>query len=137
MVFLIDWQWIWIKDYFEDIKSRKSARILMKIHQIFIFSKSFLVSISFQYQLKIIRFIQLKKEHINFLFVAVISFPLSIQMNILTLYDNCYVILTKHMLDSVLKNSDNLSKNLLLLPLIQKLMLDMVNYSTPLYVFCT
>ena len=29
-------------------------------------------------------------------------FPLSIQMNILTLYNNCCVILSKHMLDSAL-----------------------------------
>ena len=25
MIFLIDWQWIWFKNYFEDIKSRKSS----------------------------------------------------------------------------------------------------------------
>ena len=41
------------KNYFEDIKSRKSSSILMKIH------------IVFQYQSKIIRVIELKKKRIN------------------------------------------------------------------------
>jgi len=53
-------------------------------------------------------------------------------MNILTQYNNCYVILTTHMLDSALEPLYNLSKNLLLLPWILKLMVDMVNDSTPL-----
>ena len=53
-------------------------------------------------------------------------------MNMLTLYNNCYVILTTNMLDSALEPSYNLSKNLLLLPWILKLIVDMVNDSTPL-----
>ena len=32
----------------------------------------------------------------TFLYIAVIYFPLSIQLNILTLYNNCYVILTTY-----------------------------------------
>ena len=59
-------------------------------------------------------------------------FLLSIQMNILTLYNNCYVILTTYMLDSSLEPSCYLSTNLLLSPWILKLIVDMVNYSTPL-----
>ena len=88
----------------------------------------------FQYQSKIIRVIELKKKRINFLFIAVIYFPLSIQMNILTLYNNCYIILTTYMLDSTLEPSYNLSKNLLLLSWILKLIVDMLNDSTPLYI---
>ena len=53
-------------------------------------------------------------------------------MNILTEYNDCYVILTTYILDSALEPSYNLSKNLLLLPWILKLMVDMVNDSTPL-----
>jgi len=64
------------------------------------------------------------------LFLAVIYFPLSLQMNILTLYNICYVILTTYMLDSSLEPSYNLSINLLLLPWILKLIVDMVNDST-------
>ena len=67
------------------------------------------------------------KKRIIFLFIAVIYFPLSIQMNILTLYNNCYVILTTYMLDSALEPSYNLSKNLLLLSWILKLIVDMIN----------
>ena len=66
------------------------------------------------------------------MFVAGIYFPLSIQMNILTLYNNCYVILSTYMLYSALEPSYNLSKNLLLQPRILKLIEDMINYSTPL-----
>ena len=51
-----------------------------------------------------------KEKSINFLFIAVIYFPLSIQMNILTLYANCFVILTSYMIDSALEPSYNLSK---------------------------
>ena len=70
---------------------------------------------------------------LNFWFLAVIYFALSIHMNILTLYNNCYVILTTYMLDSALEPSYNLSKNLLLLPWILKLIVDMViNDSTHL-----
>ena len=49
MIFLIDWQWIWFQNYFEDIKARKSSSmsIWMKIRKILLFSKSFSVSISF------------------------------------------------------------------------------------------
>ena len=43
------------------------------------------------------------------------------------------IILTSYMLDSALEPSYNLSKNLLLLPWILKLIVDMVNDSTPLY----
>ena len=94
------------------------------------FSKA--ISLVFQYQSKIIRVIELKKKRINFLFIAVIYFPLSIKMNILTLYYICYVILTIYMLDSGQEPSYNLSKNLLLLPRILKLMKDMVDDSTAL-----
>ena len=73
-----------------------------------------------------------KNKRINSLFIAVIYFPLSIQMNILTLYNNCDVILTSYMLDSALEPSYSLSKNLLLLPWILELIVDMVNDSTPL-----
>ena len=51
----------------------------------------------------IICVIQIKKKRINFLFIAVIYFPLSNQTNILTLNNNCYVILTSNMLDSALE----------------------------------
>jgi len=54
-------------------------------------------------------------------------------MNILTLYYICYVVLDVYVLDSVKEPSYNLSKNLLLLPRILKLMKDMVDDSTPLY----
>ena len=75
------------------------------------------------------------KENMFKLFViAVIHFPLSIQMNILTLYNNCCVIITTYMLDS-----DHLSlhiigqKNLLLLTWILKLIANMVNDSISLF----
>ena len=54
-------------------------------------------------------------------------------MNILTLCYICYVILAMYMLDSDQEPSYNLSKNLLLLPRIQKLIEDMVDDSTPLF----
>ena len=53
-------------------------------------------------------------------------------MNVSTLYTNCYEILTTYMLYSAIEPSYNLSKNLLLLPWILKLIVDMVNDSTPL-----
>ena len=53
-------------------------------------------------------------------------------MNILTLYYICYSILAIYMLDSGQEPSYNLSKNLLLMPRILKLMKDMVDDSTPL-----
>ena len=53
-------------------------------------------------------------------------------MNILTLYNICFVIITTYMLDSALEPSYNLLKNLLLLPWILKLIVDMVNDSTSL-----
>jgi len=44
-----------------------------------LFSKAISVSLVFQYQSKkIIRVIELKKKRINFLFIAVIYFPLTI-----------------------------------------------------------
>ena len=52
-------------------------------------------------------------------------------MNILTLYYNCYLILTANMLDSSLEPS-HIVENLLLVPWILKLIVDMVNDSTPL-----
>ena len=55
-------------------------------------------------------------------------------MNILTLYYIFYVILAMCMIDSDQEPSYNLSKNLLLLPRILKLIEDMVDDSTPLYV---
>jgi len=53
-------------------------------------------------------------------------------MNILTQYYICYVILAMYMLDSDQEPSYNLSKNLLLLPRILKLIEDMLDDSTPL-----
>ena len=65
----------------------------------------------------------------NSLFISVIYFPISIQMSILTLYNNCYVIITSYMLDSALEPS----YSLVLLPWILKFILvDMANDSTPL-----
>ena len=55
-------------------------------------------------------------------------------MNILTLNYICYVILAMYMLDSYQEPSYNLSKNLLLLPRILKLIIDMVDDSTPLLI---
>ena len=55
-------------------------------------------------------------------------------MSILTLYYIYYVILAIYMLDSDHEPSYNLSKNLLLLPRILKLMKDMVDDSTPLFI---
>ena len=104
----------------------------MKIRKILLLSNRFQYSYRFQYQSKIILVIKIKKKHINFLFICVIYFQLSIQMNILTLNNNCYVILTTYMLYSGLELSYNLSKNLLLLPWILKLIVDVVNDSTPL-----
>ena len=86
----------------------------MKIRKMLLFSKiAFSIHIVFQYQSKIVHVIELKKKPSNFLFKAVIYFPLSIQMNILTLYYICYVILAMYMLDSDHEPSYNLSKNLL------------------------
>ena len=73
------------------------------------FKNRFQYPYSFQYQSNIIRVIQIKKKRINFLFIAVLYFPLSIQMNILKLYNNCYVILTTYMLDWALRPLYNLS----------------------------
>ena len=72
-----------------------------------------------------------KEKSINFLFIAVIYFPLSIQMNILTLY---YICICKciHMLELDQEPSYNLPKKFLSLPRILKLIEDMVNDSTPL-----
>ena len=56
-------------------------------------------------------------------------------MNILTLYYICYVILAMYMLDSDQEPSYILSKNLLLLPRILKLIEDIVDDSTSLYSF--
>ena len=66
------------------------------------------------------------------MFIAEIYFPLSIQMNILTLNNIRCVILKTYMLDSDLEPSYNLSKNLLLLPWILNLIVDMVDDSSPL-----
>ena len=60
----------------------------------------------FQYKSKIICVIKIKTKRIRFLFKVVIYLPLSIQLNILTLYDNYYVILTAYKLDSALKLSE-------------------------------
>ena len=57
-------------------------------------------------------------------------------MNILTLYNICYIILTTYIIDSALEPSYNLSKNLLLLPWILKLIVIMVDDSTPLFMGC-
>ena len=69
---------IFLIDYFEDIKSRKSSSILMKIRKMLLFSKSFQYPYRFSVSSKINRVIELKKKCINFLFIAVIYFPLSI-----------------------------------------------------------
>ena len=118
----------------EDIKSRKSSSILMNIRKMLLFSKSFQYPYRFQYQSKIIRVIQIKKKHMYKFFVYSCNiFPFIDQMSTLTLYINCYVILTTYyMLHSALEPSYDLLKNLLLLPWILKLILDMVNDSTPL-----
>ena len=55
-------------------------------------------------------------------------------MNILTLYYIFYVFLAMYMLDSDQEPSYNLSKHLLLLPRILKLIEDMVNDSIPLII---
>ena len=93
-----------------------------------LFSKNlFSIHIVFKYQLKIIRVIELRKKRINFLLIAVIYFPLSIYMNILTL---CILYL-------LLNFSDVYCiclKNLLLLPRILKLIEDIVDDSTPLLI---
>ena len=91
--------------------------------------------ISFQYQSKIIRVIQIKKKGIHFLFIAVIYFPSSIQMNILTQYNNCNIILTTYMLDSAIEPSYDLSKDLFFSSFY--LLVDMVNDSTPPSIKCT
>ena len=67
-----------------------------------IFQIIFSIIYALRYQSKIIRVI--KKKRIKFLFIAVIYFPLS---NILTLFNNCCVILTTYMLDSALEPSYN------------------------------
>ena len=72
-------------------------------------------------------------EKLYLIFIALINFPLSFQVNILILYNNCYIILTTYLLDSALEPSYNLSKNLLLLPWILKLIVDMVNDQPPWY----
>ena len=72
--------------------------------------KIFSASISFSVSFEIIRVIQIKKTRIHYLFIALIYFPLSIQMNILTLYNNFHIIFTTYMLDSALEPSYNLSK---------------------------
>ena len=76
-----------------------------------------------------------KKIYMNFLFLAVIYFLLSIQLNIWTLYNSCYAILSTYVclwLISPRANSYNLSKNLLVLPWILRLIVDTVNDSTAL-----
>ena len=105
MIFLIDWQWIWFKNYFKDIKSRISSRIARKIRKFLLFSKSFSVSIENH------PCYPNKEKRIHFLFIAVIYFPLSIQMNISQIYYYCYVILTANMLDSALESSYNVVSN--------------------------
>ena len=55
-------------------------------------------------------------------------------MNMLALYNICYVILIKYMLDSALEPSYTLTKNLLLLPWILNLIVDMTGDSTPLLI---
>ena len=119
MIFLIDRQGIWFKNYFEDIKSRKSSRILIKN------CKMFSVSIK-------IHPCYPNKEKMCKLFVYNCNiFPVIDPNNILILYINCYIILITYLLDSALEPSYNLSKNLLLLPWILKLIVYMVNDSTP------
>ena len=51
-----------------------------------------------------------KEKRINFLFIAVTYFQLSIQMNILTQHNDCYVFITTYMFDSALEPSYNLSR---------------------------
>ena len=75
----------------------------MKIRKICYFQNRFQYLYLYQYQSKIIRVIKIKKKPLNFLFIAVIYFPLSIQMSLLTLYNNCYLILKTYMFDSALE----------------------------------
>ena len=105
----------------------------MKIRKMLLFLKSFSVSISFSLSIENHPCYPNKEKTYTLFFINIIYFPLSIQMNILTLYNNCYVILTTYMLDSALELSYNLSKNLLLLLWLLKLIV--VNDSTPLQHF--
>ena len=68
-----------LKFPFENIKSRKSSKISK-------FQNCFQYPYRFQFQSKIIRVIEIKKNIID-------------PMNIVTLYNNCYEILTTYMVD--------------------------------------
>ena len=97
--------------------------------------KMLLFSNRFQYQSKIIRVIELKKKRINFLFIAVIYFPLSILMKILTLYYMYYLILAMYHCICLIQNKSRHTicrKIFIKLPRILKLIKDMVDDSTPL-----
>ena len=74
------------------MKSRKSSRILMKIHKMF--SKSFSVSISFLVSIENRPCYPKKEKIYTVLFIAVIYFPLLIQMNIFTLYNIIFMSFT-------------------------------------------
>ena len=78
--------------------------------QMLLFSKAISVSYSFSVSIENHPCNRTKKKCITFLFIALIYFPLSIQMNILTLYNKFYVILATHMLDSDQEPSYNLSQ---------------------------
>ena len=109
-------------------------RIIFSIHG---YGKWFLkncISFLWSEEIIVIGFIFVSFLHncMDFLFLAVICFPLSIQLNILTLYNNCYVTLITYAWFSPRAFLYNLSKNLLLLPWILILIVDMVNDSTPL-----
>ena len=110
---------------------QKIIKYINENPQNFVIFESDFSIITFSVSIEIIRVIELKKKRINFLFIAVIYFPLSIYVNILTLYYIRYAILVIYMLDSGQEPSYNLSTNLLLLPRILKLMKDMVDDSTP------
>ena len=77
----------------------------MKIRKMLLFSKSFSVSILFSVSIENHPCYPNKEKMYTLLFIAVICFPLSIQMNILALYNKCYVILTIYMLDTALAYS--------------------------------
>ena len=129
MIFLIDWQRIWFKNYFEEliqkmyINENPQNAVILEI-----------VSISVSVSIENHPCYPNKEKRFK-LFVYSCYYSLSIQMNIFTLYNKCYVISTTYMLDSALEPSYNLSKIFFLLPWILKLIVYMVNDSTPLLMY--
>ena len=104
----------------------------MKIRKNFLFSKSFSVSISFPVSIQNHPCYPNKETVLTLCLYSCNIFPVIDSKEYITLYNICKIILTTYMLDSALEPSYFLSKNLLLLPWILKLIVDMVNASTPL-----